>query len=267
MKKIAYILLFLFLHSACSHSQNDFAASEKTTIAQGGIADNEMDVTERKIIKSSDLLFSTNDNLATYQVIKTAINKFGAYTTGESTYNYNSKVGYDMYVRVPSAMFDSIIGYILTNAPVKELDSKSTQLTDVTEEFIDVEARMKVKKETELKFLELLQRANNLTETLEVQRQLTELRAEIESLEGRQKYLSSQVSYSNIHISFYEEVALSSRFFSEFGNAFSMGWQMFLQVLTFLANLWVFILLAIGGFWLFRRYRKNKAKSVSKQEN
>ena len=55
----------------------------------------------------------------------------------------------------------------------------------VSEEFIDIEARLKAKRSLEAQFLEIMKRANSVEDALNVQRQLAEVRAEIEKIEGR----------------------------------------------------------------------------------
>jgi hypothetical protein len=125
---------------------------------------------------------------------------------------------------------------------------------------------MKVKKETEQKYFELLKKAKNLEETLAVERQLSDLRAEIESLEGRMKYLNNQVDLSTLRVSFYEKQKYSSNFVSGFVKALRQGWQVFLYVITGLAYLWVLILVALAVFILLRWNRKRKKTSVQKHE-
>jgi len=67
-------------------------------------------------------------------------------------------------IKVPSDKFDSLLNYIIDNANIRSLETKSVQIKDVTEEFIDIEARLKIKKESHQKLSELLKQAKNLTE-------------------------------------------------------------------------------------------------------
>jgi len=141
---------------------------------------------------------------------------------------------------------------------IRELDRKSTEVRDVTEEFIDIQARLKIMKDSELKLTELLQQSRVLSETLEIQKQLTELRAEIESIEGRLQYVSDQVAFSTITVSFYETVKYSTRFLGDFWNAMKDGWQVFLHVLTLLAYLWAVILVFFVVLFGYKFYKRRK---------
>jgi len=71
---------------------------------------------------------------------------------------------------------------------------------DVTEDFIDLEARIKTQKALEAQFLEIMRGANKIADALEVQRQLAEVRTDIEKLEGRKRFLENRSSLSTINV-------------------------------------------------------------------
>src|SRR5207302_2039933 len=70
----------------------------------------------------------------------------------------------------------------------------------VTEEFIDLEARLKTQKALEAQFLEIMKQAYKVADALEVQRQIAEVRTEIEKLEGRKRFLENRASLSTITV-------------------------------------------------------------------
>ena len=122
--------------------------------------------------------------------------------------------------------------------------------------------RLKIKKETEQKLFELLQQTKNITDILAVQKQLTDLQADIESIEGNLKYLTNQVEYSTIHLTFYEKIKLSRRFFSEIYDGLKGGWQVFLYVLTGISYLWVIILIIFLILFGNKLYKKRRSKKL-----
>ena len=79
---------------------------------------------------------------------------------------------------------------------------------DVTEEFIDLEARIKTQKALELQFLEIMKQAHKVEDALEVQRQIAEVRTEIEKLEGRKRFLENRASLSTITVSLQSPTAI-----------------------------------------------------------
>jgi len=257
-KTVCFILLSIFLFGCGAKHEN---AEHSTLSADKKNSIEKIDTNDRKLIKNGNLRFQTNDIEKTNVLIKSTVNKFGAYISEDNNYNSNSQVGYDLTIRVPAIKFDSLMSYILENANIKHLNNKSTQINDVTADFIDTQARIKIKKESEQKLIELLKQAKNLTEVLEIQKQLTDMRTDIESTEGRMKYLADQVDYSTINVSFYEKTSYSNRFLGDFWNALKDGWQIALHILTLLAYLWVIILgIFVGyrGYKLYIKHKKNR---------
>jgi hypothetical protein len=259
MKRAIQLLILTIIMIGCGRSGNESLESNESGNNQPSTEKVETDL--RKLIKEANLRFRTKDNQETYLLIKNSLKGFGAYISEENTSNYSNSSGFDLTIRVPSERFDSLLNFIITRVNIRELDNKSTKIKDVTEEFIDIEARIKIKKESELKLTDLLKQSKNLSETLEIQKQLTDLRADIESIEGRFKYLKDQVDYSTINVSFYENIKYSKRFFRDFWEALKDGWQIFLHLITLLTYLWVMILAFFvirWGYKYYNREMKNK---------
>jgi len=254
MKRFIQLLILATLMIGCAQSDKESLDTNELTNNQPTAEKIDKDLP--KLIKEANLRFRTKSNQETYSLIKNSLKGFGAYISEENTFNYSNRTGFDLTIRVPAERFDSLLNYIVINVNIKELDNKSTQIKDVTEEFIDIQARIKIKKESEQKLKELLKHSKNLSETLEIQKQLTDLRADIESIEGRLKYLTDQVNYSTIRISFYENIKYSKRFFSDFWDALKDGWQVFLHILTLLAYLWIVILVFFVIRFVYKYYKK-----------
>jgi len=72
---------------------------------------------------------------------------------------------------------------------------------DVTEEYIDLEARLRTKKALEAQFLEIMKQAHKISDALEVQSQIADVRADIERIEGRRRFLENQSALSTITVS------------------------------------------------------------------
>lgn len=100
-------------------------------------------------------------------------------------------------LRVPAANFDLSMTELKKFGEVK---SVQVQGQDVTEQYVDLEARLKNLRMTEGQFSEIMKKAEKIEEILAVQAQLSQVRGEIESLEGRKKYLDQNVDYSVISL-------------------------------------------------------------------
>ena len=107
-----------------------------------------------------------------------------------------------MVFRVPSATFGDTLEKV-RQVGQRVLQEKVTG-QDVTEEFLDLEARIRSKKALEAQFLEIMKTARTVSDALEVQRQLAEVRTQIEQLEGRRRYLENQSALSTFTVTLNE---------------------------------------------------------------
>ncbi len=257
-------LLFVFVLFSCQQQQNemsnDMAVGEPMMeqSVDKASANEEVVFTERKLIKNGSVEFETDDINSTRAVILKSIEKYRGYTSSDQENKYSGRISNTIVVRVPASDFDTFLNDATKG--VTRFDSKNIDVSDVTEEFVDHEARLKTKKELENRYLEILKRAKTVTEMLEVEKQLGELRSEIESVEGRLKYLRSQVSLSTISITFYQNVASETAFGNRFLDGFRNGWDNLLWFFVFLTNIWPFLLIGVLLFLGIRRWTKRKRK-------
>lgn len=215
-------------------------------------------VMEKKLIKNGEVGFQVNSLAVTKQKIVEALKVNGGYIAKENSYDYSNNPTDELIVRVPAKDFDKFLADVLNG--VEKVDYKRVDIEDVTEQFVDIEARLKSKRQLENKYAELLTKANNMDDILKINKEMEIIREEIESAEGRLKYLSNQVGYSTLKINYYEHKASSGFNFSgKLGNALKDGSTGFLWFLIIMVQLWPLWL--IGAFiwwfivWLIRRNR------------
>lgn len=210
----------------------------------------------RKLIKNGQIDFETENLNKTREEIFRAINKYGGYISSENDFKNSYEISSNIAIRIPADNFDKLIEEITVG--VERFDRKEIYVQDVTTEFLDVEARLKTKKELENRYLEILRQANSVSEILEVERQIGILRAEIESFEGRLKYLSNQVSYSTLNVRIYETLTAQTEFGKKFKEGFNNGWENLILFFVLLFNIWPFIIITIGVLILIRFLRRRK---------
>ncbi|MBL7835128.1 MAG: DUF4349 domain-containing protein [Cyclobacteriaceae bacterium] len=216
---------------------------------------------ERKLIRNGALSFETSDVKKTKTTIDAICKELNAYISNESQNNYSSRLQYNQTIRVTADKFDLLIQKV--EAEASRVEGKNVNTEDVTEEFIDVEARLKTKKDLETRYREILKQAKTVEEIITIERQIAEVRSDIESMEGRLKYLSSQVAYSTLTVSFYETIGTDFGFGSKIGGAFGTGWQYFLSFLIGLVNVWPFLILMALVIWLAFRWDKRRHKKTT----
>jgi hypothetical protein len=211
---------------------------------------------ERKLIKEGEIEFETNDMVTSRKLIFESIKKHSAYTSSDQEYKLIGRISNTIVIRVPAKNFDSLLSDATKG--ITNFDIKKIEVKDVTEEFLDIQARLKTKKELENRYLELLKKANSVTELLEVEKQIGQLRSEIESIEGRLNYLKSKVSLSTITITFYQLIPKETEFGNKFKNGFKSGWDNLIWFFVFLTNIWPFILIGIGLIFGIKMWKKRK---------
>ena len=101
-------------------------------------------------------------------------------------------------IRVPAQVVDDAVKGI--RALAVSVDSESSTSRDVTDEYVDSNSRLRSLRATEESLLNLLAQAEDVENALRVQRELTELQAEIESLLGRIKFLEQTAAFSLINV-------------------------------------------------------------------
>ncbi|MDI9256065.1 MULTISPECIES: DUF4349 domain-containing protein [Flavobacterium] len=217
---------------------------------------------ETKIIKSGRLRFQTDDLDESYVQIKAAVQKYQAIIKNDSQQNNDYELSRNLNVRIPNQYFDAFIADI--SKGVKYFDQKEITSEDVTEEYIDVASRIKTKKALEQRYLELLKKANKVSEMLEIEGQLSEIREEIEAKEGRLRYLQNRVAMSTLDIQFYKPVAAGRKatvsYGGRIGNALIEGFNGISNFFIAIIENWpVMITLVVLIFWIRKRWkRKNK---------
>lgn len=212
---------------------------------------------ERKLIKNGHVTFQTDSLAHRKTVVDKAVKDFDAYIEQENQYTSYNREDIVTTVRVPAIHFDAFLEAVTVG--VGTFDDKSIGVDDVTEEFVDVEARIKTKKELKLRYIKLLDKAESITSIMEIEREMAALQAEIESYEGRLKYLSGSVKYATITLNYYRMLDVPTHFDNKFENAFSNGWQGFVWFFVALVSIWPFLIILIA-VWLIIRFRIRKRK-------
>ena len=221
---------------------------------------------DQQLIKEGSINFETHDIAETRQHIESLVQKYGAYISQEDERASSSRIYQNMTVRIPKAHFDVFVTEL--SGSVKKIDEKSITVQDVTEEFIDNTARLAVKKETEQGYLRLLNQAKTIKDILDIQNELQDIRSDIESIEGRLRYLKNSVNFSMLHISMYQQIEAASEtgsLFMPVWDAIKGGVQAFAAVCIALLYGWVFIALGIAAIIIILRLRKRRRKDKAEK--
>ncbi|MBK6977097.1 MAG: DUF4349 domain-containing protein [Cytophagaceae bacterium] len=144
----------------------------------------------RKIIKNANVELEVSDIKNADKSIEELVKKSNGYFSNERENKYEDRISKGLTIRIPAKNFE--LFFLEFDKLDFEVISKEISSTDVTEEYVDVEARLKNRKQVELKYLNLLTKAKSIEDILNIEKAIGELRGEIESTEGRFKALNNQ---------------------------------------------------------------------------
>jgi hypothetical protein len=215
----------------------------------------------RKIIKTGRMGIRVSRVGEARQRVDSLVAACGGYYADE---NYNDGYRYDLAltIRVPLARFDAFTAAL--EAGRGEVLYKNISARDVGEEYLDVQTRLANKRSYLERYRELLKRAATIRDILEVEQYIRRLEEEIESAEGRLRYLDNQVAYSTLELTLSTEHRPDpNRFGTRVGKALSAGWRGLVGFVIGLIYLWP-LLPAGVAVWLLirRRIRRKKTKAA-----
>ncbi len=269
MKLLSYLLIIVLpimcskapsenLYSDMGEMDSEMVYDQSSTI--NGLISVPSESVPQKIIKESFLRFETQDLDKTYLQIKNTIQKNKGFIQDDNSNKSYGTVTRHLIVRIPTNNFQNAIDSISQN--IEYFDNKRISSKDVTEEFIDLEARLKAKQTLEKRYLELLSKAKNVKEILEIERELSNIREEIEAKQGRLNYLQNRVSLSTLIIEFYKNSSESSvtiSYGSKMWKALKSGFNGLSMFFLGLLHIWPFvIILIVLGFFIKRWIKKRK---------
>ncbi|MEM7103130.1 MAG: DUF4349 domain-containing protein [Bacteroidota bacterium] len=217
----------------------------------------------RKMIKTAEIRMEVSDFEEGRTEIDKAIAKYDATITSENEQRTSYQLRNGLVIRVKPEEFDALVNDL--EGIALNLDSKNIDAKDVTEQFVDITSRLRTKREVEERYRDILKQAKTISDILAVEGQLRTIVEEIESLEGRLKYLNDQVGYSTINLNYYEAVEQTytrkKGFWKRIGNSFGDGWEGMKEFLIGLTSIWPFVLI-IGGviWWVTRTIRRGRKK-------
>jgi len=156
----------------------------------------------RKIIYQGSIFLIVEDTEKAAEAIQNMAVSAGGYVARMNGYRQGDRMIYNVTIRVPADQFENVRTSLRQLAVRVENESISTQ--DVTDQYYDIEARLKTLKETEAELTELLretrERGGDADEIMKIYDRLTRIRADIESLQGQLNRLDKLVAFSTLDI-------------------------------------------------------------------
>ena len=271
-----------------SYELNDAAYSDEyksssATVSESGASAGNPAGQEDKIIRTANITMESDDAQSCYDTLLAFARQNGG--SELSVRKSHDNYGNYNYFNIDATLKitpDKLEDFIKLAEETDKVTNAEITSDDVTREYYDVKIRLESKKAALDNYYKLLKNAKNVSESLEVQRYITDLTAEIESMEGTLRYYDAKVDLSTINLSIQQRDKLPAQIEDEFhwdslsmsdvGKLMKNG---FLGMINFLWSLLLWILIAIVVlsplaliglviFFIVRNHRKKHPK-VSKK--
>ena len=162
---------------------------------------------DRKIIYTVSLDLIVEDTEAAFKDVQRLAKEMGGFVAQSNMWHQDDHPRGSLTVRVPAERLDEALDKFRALAVDVEGERKDSQ--DVTEEYVDLEARLENERRTERELQELLETRSERGKTadiLEVHRELSRVRSQIEQIQGRMTYLDNLSSMATVQISLTPDV-------------------------------------------------------------
>jgi Domain of unknown function (DUF4349) len=269
MKKVTVLIVFLSLIlflSACSSSSKseeskmssdssakmdsgEPAMEEKAQVSldnnakQEKAAPAELEVPNQMVIYQANLQLRVKKFEETLQNIEEQVIKYGGYIS-ESNVSKDGveQISGQIIVRIPQKNFQAFLHD--AEGQSAEVLQRNITGTDVTEEYVDLDSRLKSKRVVEERLTSFMQTAQKTEDLLKISADLAAVQEEIETIQGRIKFLENQTSLSTVHLSLFENKVIVPNLEDEDLNTWDKTKKQFMKSTNLL-------LAAISGVFVF----------------
>ena len=227
----------------------------------------------RRIIRTAELSVETDAPEVAASKVSALADAKGGFVVSSDTSRSTDSDGAESVLttvvfRVPVAAFDETL--VAVRALGTRVSNEKVTGQDVTEEYVDLEARIRAQRAVEEQYLSVLKEAKAIPDILAVQQKLGEVRTEIERAEGRRRFLESQTSLSTITVHVARHIAAVEASGPGFGRSVREAGHDAVYVGIAIVNgairllgvlLPVGVLIGVPVYLLVRVWRRRRAKA------
>lgn len=234
-------------------------------------------VGDRMIIRTVSMSMVVNDTDNTLAAVRDLADEYKGYIADSRRWLRNDQPYANVTLRVPAQSLDAVLERL--RALAIKIESENLTGQDVTEEYVDLQARLRNLEATEAELLALLtevrENRGKAEDILAIHRELTNIRGQIESLKGRSQYLERMTALATIQLEIRPKEAPRPLVEKARWNplvTISNALRGFVQVLQVMVDLAIyvlvfspFILVPVVILWLIvRAIRRRKQRRAEK---
>jgi len=183
------------------------AVEESAVSSDYDASSSDVTAVDRIVIKNANLSIAVEDPIAAMQTISQMAEEMGGYMVNSNTYKTTTYQGNEvptatLTIRVPAEKLDEALTRIKDLVEDKEIDIISEDISgqDVTSEVNDLESRLRNLQAAETQLLEIMDNADTTEDVINIFRELTTIREEIEVIQGQIKFYRESASLSAISV-------------------------------------------------------------------
>jgi len=236
---------------------------------------NSAPATERMVVRSSNLSIKVKDVEGSIKEIDSLAGQHGGFLVNSNLNKYDSKSNGTIQVRIDSSKLDSFLESV-KGLGVKVV-SENVSGRDITDQFTDLEERLRIVTKTKTKFEGIFDQATKVQEMLNVQREILNIQRQIDSIKGQIKYMekTSSLSMVSIHLSTDElELPISGKDSWRPSVIFREATRSLVELLRSVAEkaIWMVVFTPIWGLallaiYIYKKVRKTKKSNYREQIN
>jgi len=171
---------------------------KEVAVGSAATSSQALETAQRKVISTALLTLEVEVVQAAINEVRAIAESFGGFVEHLTSSGDADRQQATVTIRVPQDQF--FLGMERIEA-LGKVRNRNVGSEDVSEQFIDLEARLKSTLREEQSLLSLLERANTVTEVLTIERELSRVRSDIERFQGRLNFLERRVDLATITVS------------------------------------------------------------------
>ncbi len=150
----------------------------------------------RMVVSNSNLSLMVSDVLSTQKLVINKAKVIGGYMVDSILSNPQDAASATVTIRIPSSKLNDALDYFRGLA-IKVV-SENLQGEDVTDQYVDNDARLETLNTTKRKFEDILNKATTVQDIVSVQQQIINLQSQIDQIKGQQKYLEQNTNLTKV---------------------------------------------------------------------
>ncbi|MGE6261085.1 DUF4349 domain-containing protein [Heyndrickxia sporothermodurans] len=264
-KMIVLLSLTMTLLIACSNNDHSSKSGEKQDIASSSDkmkadhstenqTEDEKSNNEKMKAQSRMVVYNAGLNMEVKKLtevqgkITQIVKQMGGYIVQQNQYQTdNERLESSLTARIPQEHFHSFLDQ------VKKLGIKTKDQNisgeDVTEEYVDLNSRLKSKKLVEKRLTKFMNEAKDTKTLLAISTELGKVQEEIETIEGRIKYLENQTSLSTVTITLTEDKVVVPGLEGDKQTTWEKTKKQFMQSINFIVSFFSGLFIFIIGYF------------------